>query len=407
MPSSPIPVVEDEPAIRHFVTTALSAAGHRVLTATNGAEGLRALERAQPALILLDLRMPVLDGLSFARIFHRSHPHASPIVLMSSEAGAEDLAREIGADAYLSKPFELDELLAIVDRLCRQRPVSSQGASTMGTIALVGFDPDMGYILGRVLERAGHSAHLQDLRPDAPAELPRAQPELVIVRSARASTTLRLLRGLRADPATANIPVVLLGTLAKEAEQARAARLVHAALPMPFSLPDLLEAVESARSRTSFAAPTLPEPPGDGQAAQRAADLLGEAEGILMLAWIQRIRTVEPFRSRGDLSSRGFLDALPNILNGFIVVLGHQQPPPAAVQDPELRRRIREHARTRRAQGIDLQALVREYQVLQRVLRDYLQQEMSAEEVLAAERELDSLFDEFVQTSIGEYLAHS
>src|SRR5947209_2506304 len=64
MPGPPILIIEDEPAIRDFVAMALSAEGHRVLTASNGAEGLRALERDQPALILLDLRMPVLDGMT-------------------------------------------------------------------------------------------------------------------------------------------------------------------------------------------------------------------------------------------------------------------------------------------------------------------------------------------------------
>src|SRR2546427_1097989 len=93
------------------------------------------------------------------------------------------------------------------------------------------------------------------------------------------------------------------------------------------NLSDLLEAVEAALSGRPFAAPAPPEVVTHGQAAERAADILGQAEGLLTLAWLQRIRTVEPFRSRTDLSSRGFLDAVPDLLNAFIAVLRHRRSP--------------------------------------------------------------------------------
>jgi CheY-like chemotaxis protein len=111
----PILVVDDDPGIRQTVREILDLEGYPVETAADGAEALRAVERYQPSLVLLDMRMPQLDGWGFARAV-RERGLALPILVMTAAENARRWAEEIGADGYVAKPFELDELLQAVAR---------------------------------------------------------------------------------------------------------------------------------------------------------------------------------------------------------------------------------------------------------------------------------------------------
>lgn len=110
-------VVVDDPNIRAFVTAALTDEGYLVTTATNGAEALAEVGRAVPALMLLDLRRPVLDGWGVALALREQEP-AFPLLVMTAAQDARRWSQEIGATSYLSKPFDLLDLLAEVERLC-------------------------------------------------------------------------------------------------------------------------------------------------------------------------------------------------------------------------------------------------------------------------------------------------
>lgn len=106
-------VIDDDPAILNTVSEILEYEGYSVATATNGAEGLRCVEQTAPALILLDMRMPVLDGWGFARTL-QERGVALPIVVMTAAQDARRWAQEISANAYLAKPFDLLDLLDVV-----------------------------------------------------------------------------------------------------------------------------------------------------------------------------------------------------------------------------------------------------------------------------------------------------
>jgi CheY-like chemotaxis protein len=108
--------VDDDTSIRAFVEMALDGEGYAVSTATNGAQALLVTGEVQPDLILLDMRMPIMDGWTFARTYRSQEgPHA-PIVVITAAPDAGERAREIQADGYLGKPFDLDELLGLVSR---------------------------------------------------------------------------------------------------------------------------------------------------------------------------------------------------------------------------------------------------------------------------------------------------
>ena len=121
MPESPILVVEDDDTIRMTVAECLEMEGYEVTTATNGAEALDILEQTRPALVLLDMRMPVLDGWAFARAA-ADRGLSLRILVMSAAADARRWAQEIGARGVVAKPFELDELLRAVARHVVEKP---------------------------------------------------------------------------------------------------------------------------------------------------------------------------------------------------------------------------------------------------------------------------------------------
>ncbi len=112
----PVLVVDDDPSILAVVSETLQLEGYPVETASNGLEALRAVERVRPSLVLLDMRMPIMDGWSFARELRR-HGVRVPIVVMTAAQSAECWAEEIDAAGYLAKPFELVDLLMAVERL--------------------------------------------------------------------------------------------------------------------------------------------------------------------------------------------------------------------------------------------------------------------------------------------------
>jgi DNA-binding response OmpR family regulator len=108
-------VVDDDPNITQAVRDGLEFEGYRVTTAINGAEALREVRDDPPTLILLDMRMPVMNGWEFAEQY-RTTGHPAPVIVMTAAANAHVWADEIQADAVLPKPFSLDDLVAAVSR---------------------------------------------------------------------------------------------------------------------------------------------------------------------------------------------------------------------------------------------------------------------------------------------------
>lgn len=113
-------VVDDDVDIREIVTEVLGDAGYAVVTARNGAEALELLETTTPGLILLDLNMPVMDGVEFCRRRAGVSPRA-PIVVMSAMHQLHERIAELEVDGALPKPVELSTLLEIVGRHCKKK----------------------------------------------------------------------------------------------------------------------------------------------------------------------------------------------------------------------------------------------------------------------------------------------
>lgn len=113
-------VADDEERILDFLDTALTVEGHQVIRATDGEAVLRLAAESRPDLILLDVMMPVLDGLETAKVL-RAHETLSdiPIIMLTALARDQDFWNgwQAGVDSYLTKPFELERLHAEIARL--------------------------------------------------------------------------------------------------------------------------------------------------------------------------------------------------------------------------------------------------------------------------------------------------
>ena len=108
-------VVDDNPSILDTVSSILEGEGHQVAAASGGEEALSMARAWHPTLVLLDMRMPIMDGWAVAKSLRDSGSRV-PIVVMTAAENASRWADEIGAAGHLDKPFGLDELLAVVER---------------------------------------------------------------------------------------------------------------------------------------------------------------------------------------------------------------------------------------------------------------------------------------------------
>jgi len=109
-------VLDDDRDLSTLVTYILEAEGYRVRTAPDGRQGLEAIEREMPSLILLDMKMPVMDGWTFAREFRARYDARVPIVVLTAAEDAMKRARDVGAVDWVGKPFDLDVLIDVVGR---------------------------------------------------------------------------------------------------------------------------------------------------------------------------------------------------------------------------------------------------------------------------------------------------
>jgi CheY-like chemotaxis protein len=129
-------IVDDDQAIRDVVTDILEMSDYRVKTASNGAEALETIRADRPAAVLLDLMMPVMNGWEFLQRYKCEMPAVPvPVVIMSAARDASAVAGQLGAQAFLSKPFEIEAILAIVERVAGGATPTNGGAPSRPEIA--------------------------------------------------------------------------------------------------------------------------------------------------------------------------------------------------------------------------------------------------------------------------------
>lgn len=118
-------VVDDEPSIAKILRKQLEVAGFEVAVAVDGAEGLAKAREWKPELVLLDVMLPKLNGHEVCKALKADPEMARiPVIMLTAKTQRQDqdLAQQQGADAFLTKPFQLSELLVKVKGLLGQAP---------------------------------------------------------------------------------------------------------------------------------------------------------------------------------------------------------------------------------------------------------------------------------------------
>jgi DNA-binding response OmpR family regulator len=216
-------LVDDDDAIRRSVADGLQLEGFDVVPASGGRAALAALESIVPAVVVLDLAMPDLDGLEVLRRL-RDAGHEVPVCILSARDEVEDRVRglETGADDYVVKPFAIEEVAARLHALLRRRPAPPTGLLEAGDLVV---DP-----AAARAERAG-----RDL------ELTRRELELLALFVARPGEILtrremhEQVWGYTFDPGT-NIADVFVGYLRRKLEAAGEPRILHTVRGVGFVL---------------------------------------------------------------------------------------------------------------------------------------------------------------------------
>lgn len=108
-------IVDDDPAIREILKEAFRDQGFVVITASNGEVAFRALSSFDPDVIVLDIHMPIMDGVAFAAAYQARPGRHAPIVVFSTAADSQRV-RSIRPASVIMKPCDLDLLIATVER---------------------------------------------------------------------------------------------------------------------------------------------------------------------------------------------------------------------------------------------------------------------------------------------------
>jgi two-component system response regulator MprA len=136
-------VVDDDRAVRESLVRALGLEGYEVTAANDGAKALDLLRSDTPDVLVLDVMMPVVDGLTVCRVL-RSEKNRVPVLMLTARTETSDRVAglDAGADDYLPKPFALEELLARVRALIRRsRPDADEAPAEMLGLDTLRIDP--------------------------------------------------------------------------------------------------------------------------------------------------------------------------------------------------------------------------------------------------------------------------
>ncbi|MBI4506985.1 MAG: response regulator [Chloroflexi bacterium] len=113
-------IVENSDAVRAIFDEALADEGYEVRAAADATDALHLAQTSPPDVVVLDLMMPVMNGWSLCERLRVALGHSIPLIVITPTLGAAEIAERLGASAYLTKPYVLDDLLHLIAQLAWQ-----------------------------------------------------------------------------------------------------------------------------------------------------------------------------------------------------------------------------------------------------------------------------------------------
>ncbi|KOX21657.1 MULTISPECIES: response regulator transcription factor [unclassified Streptomyces] len=224
-------IVDDEPAVREALRRSLAFEGYGTRDAVDGLDALAAMESYAPDLVVLDVQMPRMDGLTAARRI-RASGSTVPILMLTARdtVGDRVTGLDAGADDYLVKPFELDELFARIRALLRR---SSYAAATAGAPAgddVLSFEDLRMNLATREVTRGGRPVELTRTEFTL-LEMFLAHPRQVLTRE----QILKAVWGFDFEPSSNSLDVYVM-YLRRKTEAGGEPRLVHTVRGVGYAL---------------------------------------------------------------------------------------------------------------------------------------------------------------------------
>ncbi|WP_019634521.1 response regulator transcription factor [Actinomadura atramentaria] len=213
-------VVDDEPAVRESLAGSLEFEGYRVDEAADGTLALERVAQRRPDLIVLDVLMPRMDGLTTCRRL-RAQGEVMPVLMLTARdmVGDRVTGLDAGADDYLVKPFELDELLARIRALLRRSTMTAPQAAEAGDV--LAFEDLRMDTVTREVTRGGRPLGLTRTEYML-LEMFLAHPRQVLTRE----QILETVWGFDFEPASNSLDVYVM-YLRRKTEAGGLPRLVH------------------------------------------------------------------------------------------------------------------------------------------------------------------------------------
>ncbi|WP_327263189.1 response regulator transcription factor [Streptomyces sp. NBC_01232] len=224
-------VVDDEPAVREALRRSLAFEGYAVQTAVDGLDALDRAASYAPDLIVLDIQMPRMDGLTAARRL-RASGSVTPILMLTARdtVGDRVTGLDAGADDYLVKPFELDELFARVRALLRRSSYATLQAGTETREDALTFGDLRMDLATREVTRAGRPVELTRTEFTL-LEMFLAHPRQVLTRE----QILKTVWGFDFEPSSNSLDVYVM-YLRRKTEAGGEPRLVHTVRGVGYAL---------------------------------------------------------------------------------------------------------------------------------------------------------------------------
>ncbi|MFF5787299.1 response regulator transcription factor [Streptomyces sp. NPDC012693] len=224
-------IVDDEPAVREALRRSLAFEGYGTQDAVDGLDALARMESYAPDLVVLDVQMPRMDGLTAARRI-RASGSTVPILMLTARdtVGDRVTGLDAGADDYLVKPFELDELFARIRALLRRSSYAAATAAAPADTDVLAFEDLRMDLATREVTRGGRTVELTRTEFTL-LEMFLAHPRQVLTRE----QILKAVWGFDFEPSSNSLDVYVM-YLRRKTEAGGEPRLVHTVRGVGYAL---------------------------------------------------------------------------------------------------------------------------------------------------------------------------